>query len=355
MMGTDYHFRDKVPVAILGATGSVGQRFIELLATHPWFDIIAIAASERSAGKRYGDAVNWLMGTPIPTHIANMQIKSCIPEIACPLVFSGLDSSVAGDIETSFANAGYIVVSNARNHRMQPDVPLLIPEVNSSHLGLLKLQKFPKGKIITNPNCSTIGLALALKPIHDAFGIESAHVVTMQAVSGAGYPGVSSMDIMDNVIPFINGEEQKIESEPLKILGTLTGNHILPAPIKISAQCNRVSVTDGHTECVSLKLKTKATRNDLIQAWRKYPGDVHQMSLPLAPKHPVHYFDEDHFPQPKLHRNLERGMAVAVGRLRECSLQDFKFTLLSHNTIRGAAGGAILCAELLLNTGHIYW
>lgn len=355
MMGCDMHFREKVPVAILGATGSVGQRFVELLAHHPWFEVIAVAASERSAGKRYAEAVNWHMPTPLPSHIANMQIMPCLPKMSCPLVFSGLASSVAGDIESEFAEAGYVVVSNARNHRMQPDVPLLIPEVNPTHLELLKLQKFSKGKIITNPNCSTIGLSLALKPIHDAFGIESAHVVTMQAISGAGYPGVSSMDIMDNVIPFINGEEQKIEQEPLKILGSFSDGRIHPASIKISAQCNRVAVTDGHMECVSLKLKSKASRDDIIQAWRKYSGDVQQMVLPHAPKQPIHYLDENHFPQPKLHRHLERGMAVAVGRLRECPLFDYKFTLLSHNTIRGAAGGAILCAELLLKTGHIFW
>lgn len=357
MMGSDHHFRDKVPVAILGATGSVGQRFVELLATHPWFEIVYVAASERSAGKRYGEVVNWLMPTPIPAHIANMIIMPCVPDMSCPLIFSGLDSSVAGDIETEFASAGYIVVSNARNHRMQPDVPLLIPEVNASHLDLLKLQKFPKGKIITNPNCSTIGLSLALKPIHDAFGIKSAHVVTMQAVSGAGYPGISSIDIMDNVIPYINGEEQKIEQEPLKILGSFNKDieHIHPAAIKISAQCNRVAVSDGHTECVSLSLNTKATPKDLIDAWHNYKGDVHKMGLPFAPKQPIYYFSEHNFPQPKLHRNLERGMAISIGRLRECPLMDYKFTLLSHNTIRGAAGGAILCAELLLNSGHIYW
>lgn len=354
-MGSDLHFRDKIPVAILGATGSVGQRFVELLSRHPWFELAALAASERSAGKRYGDAVNWLMPTPLPPHIGNMQIMPCQADLPCSLVFSGLDSSVAGEIETRFAEAGYLVVSNARNHRMLPDVPLLIPEVNSSHLELLKSQKFPRGGIVTNPNCSTIGLALALKPIHDRFGIEAAHVVTMQAVSGAGYPGVASMDIMDNVIPFISGEEQKIEQEPLKILGTFRGGIVEPASIKISAQCNRVAVTDGHTECVSIKLKSKAARQDLINAWRDFKGDVHKMGLPLAPNLPTYYFQEDHFPQPKLHRNLEKGMAVAIGRLRECPLLDFKFTLLSHNTIRGAAGGAILCAELLLKSGRLFW
>lgn len=348
MTDRDMHFREKIPVAILGATGSVGQRFIELLSRHPWFDIVALAASERSAGKPYREAVNWLMPTPLPKHIAEMPVQSCLPDLPCSLVFSGLDSSVAGDIETSFAKAGYCVVSNARNHRMQPDVPLLIPEVNSSHLELMKSQKFPRGAIITNPNCVVIGLALALKPIYDSFGIDAVHVVTMQAVSGAGYPGVSSMDIMDNVIPFINGEEHKIETESLKILGTLKNNLIEPAPIKISAHCNRVAVTDGHMACVSLKLKSKASRQDLIQTWREYTGDVHHMALPLAPKHPIHYFEEHHFPQPKLHRDLDKGMAVSIGRLRECPLFDFKFTILSHNTIRGAAGGAILCAELLL-------
>jgi aspartate-semialdehyde dehydrogenase len=337
----------KIPVAILGATGSVGQRFIELLAHHPWFEIVAVAASERSVGKRYKDAVNWLVASPMPASIANMEVKACAPNLPCSIVFSGLDSSVAGDIESSFAQAGYIVHSNARNHRMQPDVPLLVPEVNGDHLDLIQQQKHGKGKIITNPNCSTIGLTIALKPLQDAFGLDIVTVVTMQAVSGAGYPGVSSMDIMDNVIPYISGEEHKMETETLKILGKYSQSHIEPSTFKISAQCNRVPVSDGHLECVSVKLKKKASKADLIAAWELFKGLPQHLQLPLAPLKPIHYFHEDNFPQPKLHRQLDKGMALSIGRLRECSVFDYKFAILSHNTIRGAAGGAILNAELL--------
>lgn len=336
----------KIPVAVLGATGSVGQRFIELLVHHPWFEIAAVAASERSVGKKYKDAVNWLMPTPLPQHIGQMEVKPCAPNLPCAIAFSGLDSSVAGEIETAFAEAGYIVHSNARNHRMQPDVPLLVPEVNSDHLELTKQQRFAKGKIITNPNCSTIGLTLALKPLLDAFGIEAVSVVTMQAVSGAGYPGVASMDIMDNVIPYINGEEKKLETETLKILGKYSPNGIAYSAFKISAQCNRVPVSDGHTECVAVKLKKKASKEDVIKAWTTFSGAPQKLQLPTAPLQPIHYFSEDTFPQPKLHRQLDKGMALSIGRLRECPLFDYKFTILSHNTIRGAAGGALLNAEL---------
>jgi len=262
----------KIPVAVLGATGSVGQRFIEILATHPWFEITAIAASERSAGKKYREAVNWLMSTPIPKSIADMTISPCIPNLPCSIVFSGLDSSVAGEIETAFAEKGYIVHSNARNHRMVENVPLLIPEVNADHLALTKHQK-SKGKIVTNPNCSTIGLVIALKPLLDAFGIELVHVVTMQAVSGAGYPGVASLDIMDNVIPLIKGEEDKMETEPLKILGKYANGKIEYNTFQISAQCNRVAVNDGHTECVAIKFKKKPTKEQMIEAWTSFRAE----------------------------------------------------------------------------------
>lgn len=348
-MAHDFDFsKKKIPVGILGATGSVGQRFIELLANHPWFEITALAASERSAGKPYREAVNWLMGTPLPPHIGKMEVKTCQPDVPCSLVFSGLDASVAGEVESSFAEAGYLVLSNARNHRMSADVPLLVPEVNSDHLELIKAQRYPKGKIITNPNCSTIGLVMALKPLQDAFGIDAVTVVTLQAISGAGYPGVASLDIMDNVIPLIKGEEQKIETETLKILGTYRDGKIQYQDFKISAQCNRVPVSDGHLECVSVKLKSKASKQEVIAAWRSYTSAAQKKGLPTAPKQPIHYFDEDTFPQPKLHRNLDKGMALSVGRLRECSIFDYKFAILSHNTIRGAAGGAVLNAELLV-------
>lgn len=336
----------KVPVAVLGATGSVGQRFIEILSQHPWFEIVAVAASERSVGKKYGEVVNWLMGSPLPKKIADMQVQPCLPNIPCEIVFSALDSSVAGEIETAFAEKGYIVHSNARNHRMVSNVPLLVPEVNPDHLALTKAQAH-KGKIVTNPNCSTIGLALALKPLLDAFGIESVHVVTMQAVSGAGYPGVASLDIMDNVIPLIKGEEEKMETEPLKILGKYHNGQVENHAFKISAQCNRVAVNDGHMECVSIKFKRKASKEEVIKAWTQFTALPQKLNLPMAPLQPIYYFHEENFPQPKLHRMLDKGMAVTIGRLRECPIFDYKFAILSHNTIRGAAGGAILNAELM--------
>lgn len=354
-MGHEFHFRNKIPVGILGATGMVGQRFIELLAKHPWFEIVCIAASEKSAGKTYGEAVRWLMASSLPAHIANLTIQPCLPNLPCSLVFSSLDAAVAGDIEADFVKNGYTVVTNARNHRMEPLVPLLVPEVNASHLELLKTQNLGPGKIVTNPNCSTIGLTLALKPLADLFGVESVHVVTMQAISGAGYPGVASFDILDNVIPFISGEEQKMETEPLKILGTFQENHIIPSSLKISAQCNRVAVSDGHLMSVSVKLKNKPEKREMIEAFRSFKSVAQDYALPFAPEKPIHYFDQDHYPQPKVHRNLDKGMAVSVGRLRDCPLLDYKFTILSHNTIRGAAGGAILNAELMAKTGYIRW
>lgn len=355
MMGNEFYFRDKIPVGILGATGSVGQKLVELLGCHPWFEVTAVAASERSAGKTYAEAVNWLMPRPIPSHVAALKVMPCKPDLPCSLVFSGLDSNVAGEIETHFAEHGYFVVSNSRNHRMDSDVPLLIPEINDEHLELIKSQKFSKGKIVTNPNCSVIGLAIALKPLFDNFGIESVHVVTLQAISGAGYPGIASLDILDNAIPFINGEEEKIETEPLKIFGKYEHSRITDADFKISAHCNRVSVTDGHLECVSVKLKTKPSKEQIINAWNSFKGEPQNLLLPSAPEKAIHYFENDMCPQPKLHRNLDKGMAVSIGRLRECSLFDYKFAILSHNTVRGAAGGAILNAELLVKKGHIFW
>lgn len=342
----------KIPVAILGATGMVGQKFVELLSNHPWFTIVAVAASERSQGKKYGEAMRWMMQTPLSPRIAQMDVLPCSPDLSCQIVFSGLDSSVAGEMEEKFAKAGYIVISNSRNHRMDADVPLLIPEINSSHLSLVKQQRYAPGMIVTNPNCSVIGLATALKPLADKWGIEKAHVVTMQAVSGAGYPGVPSFDILDNVIPFISGEEDKVETEPLKILGSLKKNRIDPYPMHISAQCNRVAVMDGHMACVSIKLNEQATSDEIIQAWREYTADPQMLNLPMAPKHPIVYMEDEKHPQPKLHRHLDKGMAVSVGRLRPCRLFDWKFALLSHNTIRGAAGCAILNAELMAAKGY---
>jgi len=344
--------KKKIPVGILGATGSVGQKFIQLLSDHPWFEIVALAASERSSGQKYGEAANWFQATPLNQEIAEMPIQACVPDLPCRLVFSGLDSSVAGEIETDFASAGYIVVSNAKNHRMDPDVPLLIPEINSDHLDLVKQQHYGDGMIVTNPNCSTIGMVLALKPLIDAFGVEAVHAVTMQALSGAGYPGVASLDILDNVLPYIGGEEDKMQTEPLKIFGEFNGSKIIDRKMTISAQCNRVAVQDGHMESLSVKLEKSATLEEIIEAWTSYRAEPQKLALPMAPKQPIYYFSEPQYPQPKLHRNLERGMAVSVGRLQECPVLDYKFNVLSHNTVRGAAGGAILNAELLVKKGY---
>lgn len=343
----------KIPVGILGATGMVGQRFVELLVNHPWFQVVALAASEKSRGKKYAQAVRWLMPTPLPQEIGNMIVQSCDPNLPCQVVFSGLDSDVAGEIEENFAKAGYIVISNSRNHRMDPEVPLLIPEVNGQHLELVKSQRFSKGMIVTNPNCTAIGLTIALKPLDDLWGIEKAHIVSLQAVSGAGYPGVPSLDIFDNVIPFIADEEQKVETEPLKILGKLQNGKIESHEMVVSAQCNRVAVMDGHIVCASVKLKNKATKEEIIEAWKNFSGEPQSLKLPMAPDHPIYYQQDERHPQPKLHRHLDKGMAVSVGRLQPCPLLDWKFVVLSHNTIRGAAGGAILIAELMLRKGFI--
>lgn len=343
---------NKIPVAVLGATGSVGQKFIELLADHPWFELIEVAASDRSEGKKYSDAVNWILPSPLPDKVKNLVVRKCEPELKSRLVFSALDSSVAGEIETEFAGKGYYVISNARNHRFDDDVPLIIPEVNSDHLEIIK-GRAGGGAIITNPNCSTIGLALALKPLNDKFGIDAVNVVTLQAISGAGYPGLPGMDIIDNVIPFISGEEEKMETEPLKIFGKQLNGKVEFADFKISAQCNRVGVIDGHTECVQVKLKNKVAPDEIIKTWNDFSALPQKLKLPSAPKRPIIYFYEEKYPQPKIHRGIEKGMAIAAGRLRKCSLFDYKFVLLSHNTVRGAAGGTILISELMKAKGYL--
>jgi aspartate-semialdehyde dehydrogenase len=344
---------NKIPVGILGATGSVGQKFIELLTDHPWFEIKELAASELSAGKNYKDAVEWFLSKPMPEQIADFEVKKCEPNLNCRIVFSGLDSSIAGNIETEFAKNGYVVISNSRNHRMDENVPLLIPEINPDHIELIKKQKYGEGFIVTNPNCSTIGLTLALKPLLDSFGIESINVVTMQAISGAGNPKKVKLDINDNVIPLIKGEEEKMETEPLKIFGELNSNGIKLSDLQINAQCNRVNVTDGHLEAVQVKLKKEASKNEIINSWINFSSEPQILELPSAPKRPIHYFEEDGYPQTKIHRNIENGMAVSVGRLRPDKFFNYKFVVLSHNTVRGAAGGAILCAELLNAKGFI--
>jgi aspartate-semialdehyde dehydrogenase len=343
----------KIPVGILGATGSVGQKFVQLLTNHPCFEIAALAASGRSAGRAYSEAVNWFQSSALDKKFGSMIVSECVTSLPCKIVFSALDSNIAGEVESEFASKGYFVFSNSRNHRMDPSVPLLIPEINSDHLELIRSQKFGKGAIVTNPNCSAIGLTMALKPLIDNFGLTQVHVVTMQALSGAGYPGVASLDILDNVIPFISGEEEKMESEPLKILGTLEKEKIRFAEIKISASCNRVPVQDGHLECVSVKLGRSCAADEIKNAWINFSSEPQTLQLPTAPQHPIYYFEEPNYPQPKLHRDLDKGMAVSIGRLRDCALLDYKFVLLSHNTIRGAAGGAILNAELAHKKGII--
>jgi aspartate-semialdehyde dehydrogenase len=339
----------RLAVAILGATGSVGQRFIQLLADHPWFRVHEVVASDRSAGKTYGAAADWRLETQVPDDIAGLTVKSLGGELESKLLFSGLDSSVAGEAEEDYASRGCAVISNSRNHRMDPDVPLLIPEINADHLGSIDVQRKRRaGYIVTNPNCSVMGLAIALAPLERAFGVESVHVTTMQAISGAGYAGVASYAILDNVIPYIGGgEEEKIEVEPRKILGAWKDDRFADAPMQISAQVNRVPVIDGHLMTASVKFRTKASLDDVRNALESFTGVPQELNLPSAPKRPIHYLEATDRPQPRLDRDRERGMAVSVGRLRACPILDVRFVALVHNTIRGAAGAAILNAELL--------
>lgn len=343
----------KIAVGILGATGMVGQKFIGLLRDHPWFEVKALAASDVSKGRTYAERMktSWKMINPIPADIADMTIKGCDEELPAKVLFSGLDSTVAGVVEEFYAKRGYIVISNSKNHRMDKDVPLLIPEINADHIELLKYQPY-KGRIVTNPNCSTIGMALALAPFEKAFGIEKIIVTTMQAISGAGYPGVPSMDILDNVIPYISGEEEKVETETLKIFGSLDGKAVKNADIAVSASCNRVAVIDGHTECISFSLKKKTSLEELKKTISEF-NPLKNLGLPSAPNPPVVITDDPFRPQPRYDRDLSGGMAVVIGRLRKCSILDYKMTILSHNTVRGAAGGAILNAELLKVKGMI--
>ena len=344
------------PVAVLGATGSVGQRFVQLLDGHPYFRVAELTASERSAGKPYREAADWYQDTLLPETIGNLTVLPTDPAgtpLTSRILFSALDAKVADEVEAPYARLGHVVVSNARSHRMGVDVPLLVPEVNAEHLALLDRQNFGPGVILTNPNCSTIGVVLALKPLHDAFGLEAVHVVTMQAVSGAGIPGVPSMAILDNLIPLIGGEEDKLEKETLKILGRMGENGLEYADFKVSAACNRVPVIDGHTECVSVKLRRQASLEEVQDALRSFRGEPQRLGLPSAPLVPIHLLEQNDRPQPRLDRNRDRGMATTVGRLRPCPIFDWKFVLLSHNTLRGAAGGSILVAELALAEGRL--
>jgi aspartate-semialdehyde dehydrogenase len=347
----------KIPVGILGATGTVGQRFIQLLEAHPWFEIEWLAASDRSAGKSYAEAAKWHLSTPLPARIAHMKVAPSTPDGSTPkLIFAALDAAAAKDIEPAFAAAGCAVVSNSSAFRMAEDVPLVIPEVNGDHTELIKSQKWYKengGFMVTNPNCSAIGLVLALAPLHRRFGVDKTFVATMQAVSGAGYPGVPSLDILGNVIPYIAGEEPKMEAESRKLLGSLRGASVVPAALALSAHCNRVAVEDGHMESVSLKLREPAKAEDIIAAWNEFRCLPQKLKLPTAPEQPVIYESAPDRPQPRLDRDRGKGMSAIVGRLRPCSIFDWKFTVLSHNTIRGAAGAAVLNGELLRAQGYI--
>ena len=346
----------KLPIGILGATGVVGQRFIQMLEHHPWFEVAWLAASDRSEGKIYAEAARWRLKTAIPPAVAAMTVSQAFPEGAPKIIFAALDSSIAAELEPRFASAGCAVVSNSSALRMQQDVPLVIPEVNPGHIKLIDVQSWRKksgGYVVTNPNCSAIGLVLALAPLHQKFGLEAVMAVTMQAVSGAGYPGVPSLDILGNVIPFIRNEEEKMEEETKKLLGQLNGSKIISGAFAMSAQCNRVAVEDGHTESVSLRLKTKAKSEEIIAAWNRYRAEPQELKLPSAPERPVVYLEAVDRPQPRFDVGLGAGMTTAIGRLRPCGVLDWKFTVLSHNTIRGAAGAAVLNAELLKAKGYL--
>jgi len=346
----------RIPVGILGATGMVGQRFIQLLESHPWFQVAWVAASERSYDRLYGEAANWRMKTPLPPRVAGMKLSAADPAGAPKIVFAALDADIARELEPRFAQAGCAVVSNSSAWRMHPTVPLVIPEVNPDHISLIERQEWRKragGFIVTNSNCSAMGLALALAPLHRTFGIESLIVVTMQAVSGAGYPGVASLDILGNVIPFVRNEEEKMPPETLKILGRLRGSKVEPAGFAMSAHCNRVAVEDGHTESVSLKFRKKAPAERIIAAWRDFRAPAAVAKLPSAPPEPIVYDDRPDRPQPRFDVDRGHGMTVTCGRLRPCGVFDWKFTVLSHNTIRGAAGAAIFNAELLKKEGYL--
>jgi aspartate-semialdehyde dehydrogenase len=345
----------RIGVGVLGATGMVGQEFISFLQNHPWFEMKWAGASDRSAGKKYRDATNWRLDGVLPESVADLMVEESKPGNAPRLLFSAMDASVATEIERAFAAAGHIVVSNSKNHRMERDVPLLVPEVNPDHLKLIPGQQRNrgwKGQIVTNPNCSTAVLALALAPLKP-FGIERVVVTTMQAISGAGYPGVPSLDIMANVIPYIGGEEEKMQQETQKILGRYDGDHIEPLAARVSAHCNRVPVVDGHTVTVSVELQAKPSEEELLAAMRSFTGVPQQRELPSAPPHPVIYMSQPDRPQPRRDVEREHGMTSFIGRLRPCPVLDWKFVAMGHNTVRGAAGAAVLNAELMYSEGFL--
>lgn len=342
----------KISVAVLGATGTVGQKFISLLEGHPLFEVRELVASPRSAGKKYREAANWKQPQPIPADIAEQTVKSLDDSLDSPVLFSGLDASVAGEAETRFAEAGHMVISNSKNHRMDANVPIIIPEVNPEHFELLDAQS-TKGKIVTNSNCSTMFLAMALAPLHKKYGVTKVQVTTMQAVSGGGYPGVPSLDIIGNVVPYIGGEEEKLEIEAGKILGTLSGDSITPADFTVSAQCTRVPVIDGHTEAVSFSLASNPSIDEIKATLSDFRGLPQEKNLPMAPAQPIIVTEDPDRPQPARDIMLDKGMATIVGRLRTCPIMGYKMVIMGHNTVRGAAGAAILNAETLHALGYI--
>lgn len=345
-----------IPVAVLGATGAVGQRFVQLLEGHPLFRVVALTGSERSAGKKYREVCRWVLDTPMPAAVADLTVLDADADVPAQLVFSALPSTVAGPIEQRLAAAGHIVCSNASNHRMEPDVPLVIPEVNPDHLALITVQRRRRGwsgAIVTNPNCTSTPATMVLKPLLDTFGVRRMLLVSMQALSGAGYPGVPSYDIVDNVIPFIGGEEPKLEVEPQKMLGQLRDETIVPAIFTTSAHCNRVPVLEGHLVCLSIELERKASSDEIATVLSNFRGLPQELRLPTAPEQPIIVRNEPDRPQPRRDRDAGRGMATVVGRIRPCSLFDIKLIALSHNTIRGAAGASILNAELMHAQGWL--
>ncbi|HKW18145.1 MAG TPA: aspartate-semialdehyde dehydrogenase [Terriglobales bacterium] len=348
--------QNKIPVGILGATGIVGQRFIQLLEHHPWFEVAWLAASDRSEGRPYAEAAKWRLRSAIPANVAKMRVSAASPDGAPKVIFAALDASIAAELEPRFADAGCAVITNSSALRMAKDVPLVIPEVNPDHIKLIECQSWRRksgGLVVTNSNCSAMGLVLALAPLHKQFELETVMAVTMQAVSGAGYPGVASLDILGNVIPYIAKEEEKMEEETRKLLGTLNGAGVVLAPFKMSAQCNRVAVEDGHTESISVKFKKKAGAEEILEAWSEFSGIPQQQKFPTAPEIPVRYVDSSDRPQPRFDVDFGKGMTATVGRLRPCAVLDWKFTVLSHNVIRGAAGAALLNAELLKTQGYL--
>ncbi|MGQ9457030.1 MAG: aspartate-semialdehyde dehydrogenase [Anaerolineae bacterium] len=350
------HPTPPILVGILGATGAVGQRLVQLLDGHPWFRVTVLAGSERSAGRPYGEVCRWLLPGDMPTWAREMTVQEARPGLDCQLVFSALPGSAAGPLEEAFAAAGYAVCSTASAHRADPDVPILVPEVNPEHLGLLRAQQARRGWrgfLVAKPNCSTTHLVTVLKPLWDAFGLRRVLVVTLQALSGAGYPGVPSLDVVDNIIPYIPGEEEKVEWEPRKILGRLAEGRIEEADLPISAQCTRVPVLDGHTECVSLELERKASLDEVAAALEGFRGLPQDLALPSAPTQAILVRREPDRPQPRLDRDAGAGMSTTVGRIRPCPVLDYRLVLLGHNTVRGAAGGALLTAELLYAQGHL--